>query len=83
MASISGRVLTPAGVGIQNVTVILTDSNGVRRTAQTSSFGLFSFDNVATAQAYVIGVRARRYRFPAKSLVVTVNMANLEFWGLQ
>ena len=83
MASISGRVLTPAGLGIQNVIVALTDSNGVRRITTTSSFGLFSFDNVATAQAYVLGARSKRYRFPAKSIVVTVNMANVEFWGLQ
>ena len=83
MASISGRVLTPAGLGIQNVIVALTDSNGVRRIATTSSFGLFSFDSVATGQAYVLGARSRRYRFPAKSIVVTVNMANVEFWGLQ
>lgn len=83
MSSISGRVLTPNGTGMLNAKVVLTDQMGTRRIATTSSFGVFAFDNVVPAQAYVVSASSKRYRFAAKSMVVTASLTNLEFWGLQ
>lgn len=37
--SVSGQVTTPDGHGLRNATVSITDSQGVRRTVTTSSFG--------------------------------------------
>jgi len=83
MASITGRVLTSSGLGLQNSVVALTDSTGMRRIAMTSSFGVFSFDSVGTGQVYTIGVSSKRYRFAPRTIVVTTNLTNLDFLGLQ
>ncbi|MBK6586760.1 MAG: carboxypeptidase regulatory-like domain-containing protein [Acidobacteria bacterium] len=82
-ASITGRVLTPNGLGVQNAVVVLIDPNGLRRIATTSSFGIFTFENVPATQVYMIGVRSKRYRYPTRSMLVTANMTNIDFWGLQ
>lgn len=81
--SISGRVTTPSGQGLRNAAVILTDPNGIRRTATTSSFGLYSFDGVATGQAYTIGVSSKRYRFSPFVGTVTTSLTDVNFVGLE
>jgi hypothetical protein len=81
-ATITGRVTTPSGLGLRNAIVALTDSQGVRRTATTSSFGIYSFADVATGQTYVIGVSSKRYRFAARSELVNGDMT-VDFVGLE
>lgn len=81
--TISGRVLTPSGIGIRNTIVHLTNSQGVRRTATTSSFGFYTFDNVTTGGTYIIGVSSKQYRFSPRSLLITSELANLDFLGLE
>lgn len=83
VASVTGRVLTPNGQGLLNALVVLIDQNGVRRIATTSSFGVFTFENVPTTQVYMIGVRSKRYRFPTRSMLVTTNITNIDLWGMQ
>lgn len=79
--SISGRVTTPTGLGLRNAIVTLTDDQGVRQVATTSSFGLYSFDSIAPGATYVIGVSSKRYRFTPQTVNVTSAMANLDFLG--
>ncbi|MEO7658570.1 MAG: carboxypeptidase regulatory-like domain-containing protein, partial [Pyrinomonadaceae bacterium] len=81
--TVSGKVATPSGLGLRNATVVMTDSAGVRRTATTSSFGLYSFENVLAGENYVLGVSSKRYRFAAKSLLITTDLANVDFVGLE
>jgi hypothetical protein len=69
--SISGKVLTSDGRGLQNALVTLTDSAGRTRTFQTGTFGYFRFEEVASGEIYVIGVSSKRYRFTPQ--IVTVN----------
>ncbi|MFT3744552.1 MAG: carboxypeptidase-like regulatory domain-containing protein [Pyrinomonadaceae bacterium] len=83
MVSIGGRVTTPTGLGLRNTTVVLTDPQGIRRTATTSSFGIFSFANVPTGVTYVVGVSSKRYRFTAQSISPTSNLSNIDFVGLE
>ena len=71
--SIRGRVLTPKGQGIRNVFVTLTDANGNVRTAVTSTFGYYRFNNVAAGAIYVLNARAKRYAFEQSSQVLNVN----------
>ena len=59
------------------------DSQGVRRTATSSSFGIYSFANVVTGSAYVVGVSTKRYRFSARNLTVNGNMTGVDFVGLE
>ena len=81
--TVSGRVLTPSGQGIRNAVVSLIDSQGVRRTATTSSFGNFIFENVGTGETYVIAVSSKRYRFASRNLTVNDSLTNVDFMGLE
>lgn len=81
--TVAGRVLTPSGQGLRNATVVLTDYRGVRRTATTSSFGTYSFENVRGGESVTMSVQSRRYRIPPRTLVVTSNLADIDFVGLE
>ncbi len=81
--AISGRVTTPSGAGLRNSTVVLTDSMGVRRTATTSSFGFYQFENVAVGASYVISILSRSYRFAPRTVQVTDSLTNVDFVGLE
>ena len=81
--AVSGRVLTSDGRGLRNATVSITDSNGAVRTATTSSFGLYSFDNVAPFGSYTLRVSSRLYRFAPQTVLVTDNLTLPDFVGLE
>ncbi len=78
---ISGRVTAPDGRGLANTVVSMTDSFGVRRTATTSSFGYYTFDNVRIGETYLIGVNSRRYRFRPRQLQIDGNLTDIDFVG--
>jgi len=80
---IAGRVLTPTGLGLRNAVVSLTDSLGVRRTAPTSSFGMYSFTGIPAGEAYTISVTSRRFRFEPRSVTADRNLSNVDFVGLE
>ncbi|MEP7037147.1 MAG: carboxypeptidase-like regulatory domain-containing protein, partial [Acidobacteriota bacterium] len=52
--SIGGRVMTMSGRGIANVRLTLTDANGQVRTARTTSFGYYHFDDVRAGETYIL-----------------------------
>lgn len=81
--TVSGRVVSPDGRGLRNATVTLADQNGVTRTVTTSSFGYYSFDDVAKGQVFVVQVSSRLFRFVPRVLQVTDNIANVDFVGLE
>ncbi len=81
--TVSGRVTTPGGQNLRNALVSMIDSAGVRRTATTSSFGLYSFDGVRTGETYTMTVGSKRYRFTPKVLQVDTNLTNVDFVGLE
>jgi len=83
LASISGKVTSPDGLGLRNAGGTITDQGGISRRVTTSSFGVFQFDNVAVGEAYFIGVASKRYRFETRSVQVDGNLANVDFVGLQ
>lgn len=82
-ATISGRVTTPNGIALRNALVSIFDSQNVRRTALTSSFGLYSFTGVKVGEAHTISISSRRYRFTPRSLTPSADMANVDFVGLE
>lgn len=82
-ATVSGRVTTPAGLGLRNAIVSMTDPQGVRRTATTSSFGVFSFASIPTGISYIVSVSSKRYRFSPQSFQVNANLSNVDFVGLE
>lgn len=71
--SVSGRVLSSQGRGIRNVTITMTDAQGNERTARTTGFGYYRFDEVAAGETVTLTAKARRYRFTQSSIVRTTN----------
>lgn len=78
---VSGRVLTPDGRGLRNATVLMTDGSGAVRTATTSTFGYYRFDDVEVGGSYVMAVESRRYRFAPRVVQVFDNLSDLDFAG--
>lgn len=80
---VSGRVLNSNGQGVRNATVVITDSQGNRRTATTTSFGFYAFENVQAGGTYVFGVMSRRYRFASRVVNVTGPLTDVNFVGAE
>jgi len=81
-AIVGGGVTTPDGRGLRAI-VTITNPTGVTRSIQTSSFGFYSFDNVALGQQHTLRVLSRRYRFTAQVLNVNDNLSSVNFVGLE
>ena len=81
--TVSGRVLTSDGRGLRNATVSITSSQGVARTATTSSFGFFSFDNVIGGDTYTVRIASRLYRYMPQAVQVNGNLTLPDFVGLE
>ncbi|MBK6589381.1 MAG: carboxypeptidase regulatory-like domain-containing protein [Acidobacteria bacterium] len=82
-ADISGRVVTPTGLGLRNAVVILTDANGNRCTATTSSFGVYTFTGVAPGSGYILSVSSKRYRFAPRNPEIVFSLTDVDFVGLE
>jgi CSLREA domain-containing protein len=82
-ATVSGRLFTPSGQGLRNAVVTLVDAQGIRRTASTSSFGVYSFSGVPTGTTYTIGVNSKRYRFAPVVKEVNDSSPNVDLVGLE
>jgi len=80
---VSGKVFTPSGQPLRNAVVNLIDSQNIRRTATTSSFGIYSFDNVQLGQTYIMNVASKRFRFAPRILEFNSSVSNLDFIGLE
>jgi hypothetical protein len=73
--SVGGRVMTANGRGIRNVRLTLTDSNGEVRTATTTSFGYYRFDDVQAGETYILSAIGKRYTFSQPVQVLNINEA--------
>jgi hypothetical protein len=71
--SISGRVLSANGQGIRDARLVLTNSAGEARYAQTGSFGYFRFMDVPVGETYVLTVYARRFTFAEPSRIIALH----------
>ncbi len=80
---ISGRVTTPGGQGLRNAVVRMTLADGCVRVATTSSFGLYSFEDVPSGTSFVLGIFSKRYRFAPRSMQVFASQSDVDFVGLE
>lgn len=71
--SVGGRVLTMNGRGIMNVRLSLTDSSGQVRTATTTSFGYYRFDDVQAGETYILSASGKHYTFSQPLQVLNIN----------
>lgn len=76
--SISGRVMTASGRGIRNVRLTLTDSNGEVRTATTTAFGYYRFDDIRAGETYILSAVGKRFTFSQSAQVLNVNEETTE-----
>lgn len=76
--SVSGRVMTPAGEGLRNAVVSMTDSRGVTQTALSSSLGYYRFDAVATGETFILSAQSKRYQFAARAISVTDDLTGVD-----
>jgi hypothetical protein len=81
--TVSGFVFSPSGLALRSIVVALIDQNGVRRTATTSSFGNYTFNNVSTGQTYTMTATSKRFRFAPQFVSVTAALSNVNFNGLE
>ncbi len=81
--SISGRVMTAAGRGLPRTTVILTDMDGNSRTAGTSMFGYFRFDDVEVGNTYILTAVSKGYVFEQQTISILDEISDLEFIALE
>ena len=81
--TVTGRVTSPLGLVLRFLTVALIDPQGVRRTATTSSSGVYTFDNVSFGQTYTMTATSKRYRFAPKILSINTSLTGLDFVGLE
>ncbi len=81
--TIEGRVAFASGFGLSNAAVTVTDSNGETRTAQTSSFGHFKFEDVPSGLSYTISVKHKRYRFTPQVLTANNDVPDLTLTPIQ
>ena len=80
-ASISGRVMTSNGSGIRNARLVLFDSLGGQRVAQTGTFGYFRFEDVPVGEIYVLTVYSGRFVFvqPSQIITLTEDLTDVNF----
>jgi hypothetical protein len=80
--SISGRVYASGSMGLSNASVVLTLANGSMRTARSSSFGYFRFDDIEAGQTVFIQITSKTRLFDPQVLDVSQDVADLEFFPL-
>ncbi|MCW5959919.1 MAG: carboxypeptidase regulatory-like domain-containing protein [Pyrinomonadaceae bacterium] len=77
--TISGRVLLLNGSGMPRAIVSYTDSLGNIKTARTSTFGYFRFENVEVGQTYIFQVFAKGFLFAPHVFNVQDDISDLYF----
>ena len=79
--SLTGRVITQDGRGVSGVQISLTDSDGNARTAVTTSFGYYRFDDVEAGGTYVLSAAGKHYTFSqaVQVLNITQDMNAVDF----
>ena len=76
---VGGRAIDASGASISRARVTLTDFNGQTRTAITSSFGYFSFDEVPVGATYIFEIRHKRFQFTPQVVTVIDTIESLVF----
>ncbi|HEX3102773.1 MAG TPA: carboxypeptidase-like regulatory domain-containing protein, partial [Pyrinomonadaceae bacterium] len=80
--TVSGRVTSSDGHGIRGATVTIVGGDGLTKTATTSAFGYYVFDEIPAGSS-TISVASRQYRFASRTVLVGDNLADVNFVGLE
>ncbi|MEJ7848844.1 MAG: carboxypeptidase-like regulatory domain-containing protein [Pyrinomonadaceae bacterium] len=82
-ASITGRVRTSTGAGVNGAKVTLSGGTASAASVLTNAFGYFTFPAVESGQTYVVSVSSKRYTFVEPVQVINENVAGVDFQSLQ
>jgi len=67
--SVSGRVTTASGRGIKGVRITLTDLTGNIRSAISTAFGYYHFDEIRAGETVILAAQAKQFRFSQSTIV--------------
>jgi hypothetical protein len=81
--SVGGKVFDASGNPIARTQVSITLTNGEIRTALTSPFGFYRFDNIEVGGSYVVHARHKKLQFSPQIIVVSEAMENVDFTALE
>lgn len=76
-ATISGQVVSPAGIPIRNAIVTIGNAGGIVDAARTNSFGFFKLGNIPTGQVYALGATAKQYVFAPQNINVSGDISGV------
>lgn len=76
--SVSGRVLTANGSGLNNAVIALIDLQGFFRSAVSSSFGYYRIEDVPVGSSYVISLASKRYTLTPRVIQVTDELTEVD-----
>lgn len=81
---ISGRVVSPdEELSIRNSVVTMIGPGGFRRTATTSSFGVYRFLEVPRGVTYTLSAASKRYRFAPRVILANDSMNDVDFVAVE
>lgn len=78
-AFVEGRVLTASGSGVMGAIVRIVDSSGIARSATTSTFGYYRFEDVRVGETYVLNASAKGRTFNTRIISVNEDIADQDF----
>jgi subtilisin family serine protease len=82
-ASVTGRVVTPDGMGLRSIRLTLVDGNtGQIRSATTNTFGYYTFSNLEVSHFFVLTAQStKRFRIQnnVRSFTLIDNLADVDF----
>ncbi len=70
--TVSGRVTTLSGRGIGGVFLTLTDAEGTTRSARSTAFGYYHFDDVPAGETHILSAAGKRHKFSQPTQVLNL-----------
>lgn len=78
-AFVEGRVLTASGSGVPGAIVRMVDQSGTVRTATTSAFGYYRFEDVQVGVTYVMTASGKGRTFNSRVISVNEDITDQDF----
>ena len=77
--SVSGKVKTSDGRGLNNAVVLLTDTNGNSLSTKTGSFGFYRFDGIEAGQTVILTVISKHFLFQQQIVTLNESLSDIDF----
>lgn len=81
-ATISGRVLSADGQPIFRARVVLTDSNGIDRFANSNPFGYYRIEDIPVGQTYILTATSKQFQFVPQIVNIDADLTDLDITAI-